>query len=483
MIKWDWFWKLLKQLFFGLLISCFILLGGSFVNAGYQAFLVWNEKTISNWNTQYEVWILPKWRLLTSYLGYTKELIWLDNQMFFFWSARGLYAYVNTSTNWVVQWYFQYFYPCNEITLDWTWDFLQNCTSEQQFDINNQQIIWNFVNTLKSNDLVYIQDDSYHNGCWWYCTYYTYHIRVCFSSHEIWQTLCFHWWSSTYPSYNNPAPLTWSMWFDNKVNFSNINWDLLYQPPLYWGSWSSWGGWTQLIPPESTYTWDYTYWECTYKQIVDRLDEDWFSKYFCYWWLDNFDLYNPSLTYSPIPWSWKTLNQIWVNAKSTWDTPQEWYDFWNWLYIDRYSSQNWSDMWSSYPAVYRTWFDLYYTYWWDKKYFPSVLEYCNIVLSLDSLSGSVYRWDTFEWVCETIYDENRTWIWGSWEIIQWLNWDWVWGLSWNKTYSDPWVFITDMFTKIKSYIPTDLSNTWFWFLPVYIISFMLFLMLFRFLSH
>lgn len=152
-------------------------------------------------------------------------------------------------------------------------------------------------------------------------------------------------------------------------------------------------------------------------------------------------------------------------------------------------------MWESYPAVYRTYFQLYNAYKWSMLDPRTVLEYCNIKqFTWSTLNNSA--WGYFSTACQTVVREKQTWIWQSrvdWTIYSWwvynsdvpisVNWNWVWNMSWLETQWDWLVFIQNFFNLAKSRITTNFSNNFSWVLPSYIVVFLLAIILFRFLRH
>lgn len=154
-------------------------------------------------------------------------------------------------------------------------------------------------------------------------------------------------------------------------------------------------------------------------------------------------------------------------------------------------------MWESYPAVYRTYFQIYNTYKWSVLNPRTILEYCNIynTFTWDTLNNSA--WGYFKSTCDSIVREKQTWVWQlrvewslySWGVYTWdtpiaVNWSWVWNMSWFNEQKDWLNFIQDFFNLAKSKIDTVYSN-WYVFgiLPNYIVVFLLAIILFRFLSH
>ena len=142
-------------------------------------------------------------------------------------------------------------------------------------------------------------------------------------------------------------------------------------------------------------------------------------------------------------------------------------------------------MWESYPAVYRTYFQLYNAYKWSVLDPRTVLEYCQLrTLTWDQLNNSA--WGYFKPVCETIIREKQTWLWQSrldwsiyswgvytWDVPIWVNWNWVWNMSWVTAQSDWLNFIQNFFNLAKSNLLTNYSWTPFVYYLVILLYFWL----------
>jgi len=456
MIKWGFYWKLLKQSFIILLISCFTLL----VNSSVKAFdCDWADVGGAYWYwfDLWQYWYYYSWGCIS----FNWSIDWnfnFDWNVFtmdkyddtFYWRTSEGLKYQNNRFNntTVYNWTIVGFFSCSQKPALWTNHYLRElsyCSYHSWFDslsayLNNVKY-WGY--TLK-----YVNSSDTN----WYLCVYSDTNYICMDRSYAINT------SNTLISYSEAK--------SEAINnpFSNNNTSPIIPPSMSW-SWN-------VINP--ILTWDYLVNKCTYQEIIDYIESAWVNKYMCYWWLDNFDLYDSSINYNPIPWSWKTLQQI-LTYSNAWDTPKEWFDFRNWLrwwYVE---------MWSSYPAVYKTWFDLYYQYWGSTFNFNDILEYCNI-LQLDiDYSNTYYNWQYFKntcvnWVKNPINNGSDN------DKNVWVNWDWIWGKTWYTTYSDWTMFIQDYFNTLKSKFPTK-YDLWLGFLPSYIIFFLLALVLFRFLAH
>lgn len=443
--------------------------------------------SFSHWNFERPVWvygyspeaqgynlnITTRWNFLTESLGYTKKMLMPRNSFFIFWWYNWIPYIFDSGLN--RQWFITRYYVCS--VLPDNSGFPQNCVSNSVWSWTSE-IFWTFIKHLSTSDIYYV-------GAWSYNWAYAYWF-VCISSSELWSSLCF---------YSSDVDDNWiSYWFTADWGFDWVNSVYLYDPPKYSWNWNWEMDGDQSADMNNSMTWDYVYSDCTYKQLFDYLESFWYNDYVCYWWLDNFDLYDPEINYSPIPWSWKTLGQIltYHTTYETRDSSNDWFIFRNWLYQDRFTGPDngYSSMWSSYPAVYRTWFDLYYRYWGESLVFDAVREYCLLKQWDFNFETTLYKWKYFEKACNNVkawvpwWYDPVPWSWSS-DNAVWVNWFWIWNIwSWwtYKTTSDPKVFIQDWFNALKQALPTK-YEAGFWFLPNYILLFLIALIFFRFLSH
>ena len=274
MIKWDWFWKLLKLSFFGLLISFFTLSVGSSVKAsawqwsGYQS--VWLNALYSKIDQNFNLTFLPKWGLITEVLWTSKGIIALNPNILFWWHSSNwrpyFYAYATWNRQEFFQWYFTTYSSCSEITWDWNnysgWN--TNC-SDFEIPDNYVEIFTNFFKTVWSGDYIFY---DYHNS-----TSYPDYLRravFCWSSHELHKSLCFRRQASNY--LNSYGRLTWYwMFYWSWMSFSTISQSDIWPAPWqvwYWGSyWGELQGSTTWNY-NNTITWDYTYDFCTIWEII-----------------------------------------------------------------------------------------------------------------------------------------------------------------------------------------------------------------------
>ena len=454
MIKWGSYWKLLKQSFIILLISCFTLLVNSFVNA-FECDWLTNCYDLDFWeyisgNSWQYAWTVSDnaFNFSSKYFSYTTlRNNNLENKLNYWWESDWLHytrKYWNESSP--VNWKVVGFYVCSQRpymqTAYRTLSSASFCTYKPSFLELSTYLNWVNKYSISCNS-----SNTYTN------------CMVCLYEYWAWNYICVDDWDTS----NNESEFKGVSQIESVATDNPFVSTTPYTPPSMSWTWN-------VIPWQMT--WDYLVNKCTYWEILDYLQDAWYSKYLCYWGLDNFDLYDSSLNYNPIPWTWKTLQEI-VSYSSAWDTPYQWFAYWDWL-------RGWyTAMRESYPAVYKTRFDFYYTYWQWVFYFPTVLEYCNI-LQLDiDYASTVYNWQYFKTTCTDIIKNpwNSDEHWSA-----WVNLDWIGGKTGYTTYVNWDTFIQDYFNLLKEKFPTK-YDLWLWFLPWYIIFFLLALVFFRFLAH
>lgn len=490
---------MIKKLKYFLFLLLFGVFWFSFCNAKVQ--LIWLDSYPSQYDSNYNLTFLKGGWLITLYLWQSKWIIAFDNSSFFWWAPNWRPYFYDTDS---VQWFFGEYWSCDEITwLDYT---PTNCSSVP--------IEWDYIDLFKwFFNKVVAWDYAYYNFTPYYYNSSAngssrwHFVDVCWSSSEIWKSLCFRRWycysSSAYWCSKNYWSLVGGQNYNN-LTFSNIPYSSIGVSPWTVGygwqyDWSS--DWSSDSSINNQITGDYSYYDCTWKDIIIALESEWYNNYVCYWWLDNFNLYDSTINYNPIPWTWLSIGQIWGHSTSrAWDNFSEFFVFWNWLYKD--DSNNYNAMRESYPAVYHTYFQLYNQYKWSTLDPRTLLEYCNIK-SFDNSTLNNSAWWYFKSTCETVVREKQTWLWQArldWSIYSWwvytgdtpisVNWGWVWNMSWLVTQSDWLSFIQNYFNLIKSKLPTNFSEwtvispaTWlFGVIPNYIIVFLLAIILFKFLS-
>lgn len=505
MIKWGSYLKLFVLSLFTLLISCFTF----WVNFSDSAYV---RQIGSYWYNPYSqsvnINITRNWGFLSETAGYTKAIFVLNdwnNNKSYFWRTNnwipyyyGYWSYLGSANYYYLknEGYLKNYFTCSEIIAESN-SLPSNCVEHSVSD-STPYVFANFLSEVSNSDYFAFNinpQHSYSNNNWYR------NDILCISSSSLGSSICFYAWvqrwyegvSDSYARY---------VWYFNGANFdlgSNLDWlsissSLLKNPPninsVSWDSVIDSSTWVN-----ATLTWNLVYSDntCTYKELIDYMENSfWFNKYLCYWWLNNWDYFDSSLTYSPIPWTWKTLSEILIHSAGAWDTPRDWYYFWNWLYFER---DKYTAMWESYPAVMRTWFDLYHQYWGYDLDFDSVREYC-IMIGLDiDFANTIYNWTPFRDVCKSIKSFGSAfWGWFSpWWGAWWggssiaVDWNWIWDL-WNKnsswmTITQDWkTFISNFFNKVKSsIIVPDKSDFWLWILPSYIIWAFLGIIFFNFL--
>lgn len=492
MIKWDWFWKLLRLSSIILLIGFFGFCLGSSVNADYLRNLVGSTYE-SEYDSSIDIRVLPKGSFLSTRLWIWKavfaprsfiDLTPNDQEsyiFYIFWNDWKPYLY-SYQRGWnglhFEQWYLTQFRICDEIFVDSNsiiWN--NNCIVNPITD-GSVEIFKNFFSTVQAGDL-YEYYYSNPNTTWSYPYWY-----LCVSSSDWWKSICFYGGCSPRSSNNLCQDLTGSLWLMPNLSLQDLNSIFLENPPSIENVNSSTGdlSWP-VFNDNATFTGDYTYDICTYNEVISMAESMGYSKNLCYWGLDNFDNYVITWIYNPIPWTWKTLDEIYGYTKTNGQSLSEWFMYWRNIYQNKnvYTQTFRTD----YPAVLQSYFKFYTDYNWQAFDYDSINEYCYLVnfsSQSDIAWESVYYWKAFSSYCsDSIHNQNLT---NNWQYPNWTNFNWVWNLSWLVNY-DNWVsFIQWMFNSLKENF--NLSSDILWnngFIPSYIIIFLLGIIIFKFLKY
>lgn len=487
MIKWVWFWKLLKQFCFILLISCFIWLG-SFSNASFIEswyYYYWDIDDINSywWNNYI---ILSNWNLNTFDSDFDTSVFywpysdwWLYNNYNFGWINWNLYfsQYLSRSS-WIssIQWFIDK-WCIVPVSTRQTWgSFLHsNCSYNKSFN-EVKSSFWGF--SSYAFEVVWVQKP------FWFLVFSNF--QFCFTD-SIYD-YCFQCGVSGCPSW-----LTWDLQIDlsSFQKISNYSWG--YSPFDWHINWWSSEAVIWILSGNQNYV------KCTLNTALHWYKYKWYSDRLCYWWLDNYSILWTD-DFIPIYWQWIYLTDLYNNTKTlrakghTWTemSKSEWFSYWRNLYI---WYKNWMysiNPFSDNPAVLFTYFGAVDVYWGAFNN-ESILEYCKISSYNWDLSA-LYSWVNYDSVCNwspiSVLQDSIEWELSSSWYNEWANWDvsigasWDWVLSWWITFTNWKTFISDTFNRLKDNFLLPVWNGWvFWVLPGYIILAMLWLILFRFLSH
>ena len=516
MIKCFWYLKSLKQLFIIWLISCFILLGNSFVNA-FTSVPIWQNTTPPN-DTNLSISVLPYWSFVSNSLWSWKPILAFINKalnttkwqyVYFMWIDWKLYFYSSyiysssTTLTWDRQGYVSLYRICDYIGENTT--SLSNCTQSNYDD----QIVNDFLDTVKLWD---------YYAVWWKTnsTYY-YYAWFCASSSVYNKSICFWWDNWTY------FWLTWSINIPSQTDFSDLDWYDSQSPavpisptPTPWWNNQVWNWWElDWVNYTVIDTWDIVYY-------FENNPYYRFDKWVCYVWTDDFNtLYSSWSTlwlfranswwtifdlFSSQFWNTFTINQVWtfINA---WNLNYfTWFKWWNrdennvpmfnaYYSINSWFYQDFSDdlivpfIWN--PIAFYFMGYVSSLYWEYSTPWQAISTYCYYKLWLDKDSWSMNITDDSDssyWnnANDFINQRNKFYWLSSWSMnIQSQSWSWTildYFTWWQDNY-DFNTFFSSSFNKFKDKISLNLSDLGAWFLPTWIIMFLIAIIFFRFLSH
>lgn len=520
MIKWNLFWKSLKQLFIISLISCFILLANSFASAGFNQFnSFWTTIQISNnWNAYQENYV-DNYCTVNSDLSFScsetnnKLVMWNGWNFYttaFYWSDEWL-AYIhrqiwqcwlgyNNSFYWNYQWIFTGFTLC-----EWEFTSPYSCNWVQILSYSE------FVNYVKTNWLIWFTFST-DIGDLWVCFIWN-NYYFCSAVNQVDNSVSF--WQFIQKWLNIPYWDSCSWWFNGAyytMDFSNV-----INSPLWW-----WNNNNQI--DNSDWLDDYNYSTIDTWDIVFYFENNplyRFDKNICYVWTTDYNtLYSSGSTLWLFKWGdwWNVVDlfasKFWntFTIKDLWTFINTWninYNTWfkganrdeNWLplFNANYSLTNWftqdfSDnltvpfIWN--PLVYYFMWYVSSTYWKQSTLWEEIATYCYYKLEYDKNS----QWLNITDNSDKSYRENANQFVRNWNKYNfYYSWvDTIESQSWNWTILDYYTwddnldfstFFSKSFTKFKDKISLDLSDLGAWVLPTYIILFLMAIILFRFLSH
>ena len=378
MIKCFWYWKLLKQFFIISLISCFGLLGSSFVNA-WTVQTVWLQDSPSIYDNQYNLTFLKGGSFKSMFLWQWKGVLAL-NSWALSWRMPDWNLYFQAP--WF-QWYFWQYASCDEIT--WLNYTPSNCSYNT--------ITWDYVDLYKNFFKNVVAWDYVYYDYVWYdhdIRYENYSIYICFSSHSIWKSICF------IRDYNYFQWVNRDFWtLINSQNFdytfASIPQSLLWYAP--WQAGYNWWwniDWESVEVSQSQLTWNTMYANCSKRMAFEWYRANGYKTRMCYsswsnnneifsWkgsdWSSNFVL--TGLTYDDVYIDTANLYRFWNTGAIMSDV--SWLDYWRKsfeVYNRYYNNQvNVNNPFNGVPVSLFMLMWNVYTYW--KPYnSASIVEFC-----------------------------------------------------------------------------------------------------------
>ena len=463
---------------------------------GYTA---WTS--VSVWNWVRSVWtlfnspvdinfsntVLQNWVLYSlNNTSNVSRAIFTYNSTNFFWIDNNWLPYLYFNWNYWdkhYQWTFNKYLMCDSLSSSST-----QATNCSPFDISSSssEFILSFLNSVSPLDYwgYFYEDISSYR-----------HFYFCVSSSSYWNSMCFVFFDKT------PWFAWTNCWLHDSLNldvwFNSIPDNLIY----WWSSWW-WDWWTVINTWSNAWNnWNFVNVPCTNWNIKRFYEESGYSPNLCYWGDYFWDLWTEEYsTEFLIPWVWYNIFEIynhltgaiWTwNSYSTWNSLDVRFHYWRSQYswrTNQYVSTNNPFAW--YPRVV-FWLFNYVTRYGATYQDKYILDYCNLLINSDL--SSMYTWSNSSvFHCSNwIVDWSDWWNWWLWDNSSFWSSSWSWTFlgvwTWSLWSGDVYSFSTFVtnFFDIVSNVFNGLS--WFetrvWFLPRYIVATLLFLVLFRFLSH
>lgn len=469
-IKCFWFWKLLKQSFFIWLISFFGLLGSSFVNA-WDFYKIWTSvDSPSSSSSNISMSILPYWSFISNLLWNWKPILAFQSRIltsnkwqyvYYMWINWKLYYYVSryssssasSPTN--KQWFATVFSICNEITENTS--SLSSCTT----NVYSESTVNDFLTKVSINDYFWL---NWSDSTLW---------SFCFSSSELWKSLCFLGSSLTISN------LTWSLNIPSQTPFDDIDLYDSQSPAVPISPSNPWG---QVWTP---WTWSRLSWRLVVNSWYTNSDMiKWFEcvglqPALCYWWFDIDNIFDPSEQYEDFTWyragQGATIFEIY-NLYS-----------WNFSSLNQFLNtvltryQNWQiNSFKTEPkALLMLWAQMN-TAWFKTSY---IVNYCNLLLNENN--NDIYSWNSVDDLrvqsclrSQKIWDSLKEWVQDIW--FQTTTW---WVFSWWDIDFDPDTFFSNIMDTIDRNLNQNLSWWVVGLLPWYIVVVFLGLVFIRLITH
>lgn len=496
MIKCDWYWKLLKLSFFGLLTSFFTIFVGSSVSADnyYKYQQIWLDSYPSSMNNQYDLTFLKWGAVKSEFLAVGRPLFALDENVLF-WRTPNWYPYAYSPK---FQWFFDRFYSCDYFD---TSGAVANCSSvsiDYSGDNSmNYQILQNFFKKVVPWDYAYyMYNEHQYIGATY--DYYVYNIRICFSSSELNKSLCFMWGRCSNDHFND---CKWYMTLSQNytdLKFWNVPyWSISYAPWQAWylGGWNI-EGWNELVE-SAPITWDVMLKTCTKSRALDWYRRNWYNENMCYssYW-NNTDIFSGVWSVHDFSYTWTYIRSVWQDTSTyrregqLWSSMDylTWFKYWRNTYeIYQSRSDSLNNPFYGVPvSVFMLFGNI--TQYWRPYESDSILDYCTLLTYSDL--NTPYSWFYSSQICsQSALDmvADMYWVHASgWQLVAWSSWVWITNrvpISWEVLFSwwemqDSLSFQNNIFNLLKSVFRYPEEN-WNRFLPEFIVIWFIWIVFFR----
>ena len=504
MIKW------LKKLCILWLIGLPILLG-NFSNAFTWGIV--NNFYNSAYDSSIQLAVLPWGVVVSDNWEFNKNVFAPIYDFLFFWSPDSNPTIITPSYYDSHYWWeLLYYYFCDPITNNFS--NLSNCSSPESI---NFSYMWSFLSSLSSTDRFVYELRQWSNVMYWF--------DLCFSSSSESKSMCFWIQASSYNGWHDlfQSDRNNMYWYDqSKFPFSwsannVLTYNLWTIPSLF--IWNP--PYTFTNPSFPISSWSVMSWivydSINRNDIINYFEDKFnFDEYMCYVWTTDLDsLYEDRIPYDQ--WSWYTIFDTFSKLynKTTFDLSDissfywvwidnfdNWFQWWDHSVIYNYNElpTYWSNLTNPFlnnKAVYFFIWSSFRTYWYNRYNYDShqiweaLLYYCYNKLDNYSNDWSTYNINENVWshfnldILNNKRHQNSSYY--SWEseiVAQSREWTPVEYFSSWSNYTNARDFFNANFNKFKEVLrplsPWDLG---FWYVPWYIILFMLALILFRFLWH
>lgn len=388
---------------------------------------------------------------------------WLDSWIWLYWWFSWWWDYSNYNVRW--QWYFQdvcliewFDNPC--FIRNWVWSNDSWIITVQHSTGWDFSFLYDEYPDLLNPDTFYFVSDMVPwfgwtelSACFWYIES---DLSLCYSTTMLWYL-----WLLDKNLLSSMDAVT----FDNSLFLDSPFWS----PDSWW--WSS--NWSTPVSVQ-----------CTKWLALRWFEKNWYTSNLCYWWLNDFTINTwLDLDVLPVAWTWLDVEEIWFNTADlyqwgvTWTGMgyNDWYLYWNHMYrLYKYQLYP-NNPFLNTPYVLYTYFDFVNMYWDITS--RSVIDYCDLKLYTADYTKQ-YTWSLQSEICTV---SNIVWsdliVW-SWDVEMWINIFWnTWSdiTNWSDFIKKYWAVLKENFNQAS-----DNSS---WVLPLYIQLALIWIILFRFMSH
>lgn len=486
---------------------------------------VWLLKYPSTLDQNFSIWFIKGGWVLTDFLWSTKSVVALDTNTIFWWATNWMPYFYSEWVN-TIQWFFDRYFSCDALT---TIDTLpENCQLwwmiDYSWDLQSiKEIFKGFFSKVKQDDLAYY---NYINNRYVGATlsYTEQWLEICWSSEEIWKSLCFRGWTCGASSSSHCNWFLGGWQLTNSQNLSNLSFWNVSNNWIWNAPWQVWY-WNENYNPWEieNITWDVEQVPTNIDNYIEYYESRYgWDEWLCYVWTNDLTwaYWKPWVEFEY--WSGATMFSLYSlmywwfwndKVSNVWQFLNCWFiNYWQWFYeipdersyLCRY---NWPDVNSvlyydnlEFPfrnnrvAIYFL-IDNLFNRMPEQSMGEHFVFYCAMKLNYDNYKNWSLDFNDLENEIDSniksrIQEYNNNYLspqyWFSVPNMSWNDniwWNLIQTWSWIPDDLNPsWLF-KQFYDRINSLLQNFSPRVAFWFIPLWILYPMLFLVLFRILRH